>query len=87
VYRRVVTLKLTDVSEVRTAMIALMMEAVSISETSVNFNVTTWRHIPEESKHHTRRRENPKSHTENLYLKKNLMERSRREVDRKKMYH
>jgi hypothetical protein len=30
--------------------IALMMEAVSTSETSVNFNVTTWRYIPKDSK-------------------------------------
>jgi hypothetical protein len=29
--------------------IALMMEAVRISETSVNFNMTTWRYIPEGS--------------------------------------
>jgi hypothetical protein len=28
--------------------IALMMEAVRISETSVNFNVTTRRYIPED---------------------------------------
>jgi len=39
-----------------------MMEAVSTSETSVNFNVTTRRYIPEDSKLHTRRRENLKSH-------------------------
>jgi hypothetical protein len=31
------------------AMIALMMEAVSTSETSVNFYETTWRNIPEDS--------------------------------------
>jgi hypothetical protein len=31
-------------------MIALMMEAVRTSETSVNFNVTTWCYIPEDSK-------------------------------------
>jgi hypothetical protein len=30
--------------------IALMMEAVHPSEMSVNFNVTTWRYIPEDSK-------------------------------------
>jgi hypothetical protein len=30
--------------------IALMMEAVLTSETSVNFNVTTRRYIPEDSK-------------------------------------
>jgi hypothetical protein len=52
-WRRVVTLKLTDVSEVHTAsiiIIALMMEAVRTSETSVNFNVTTRRCIPEDIK-------------------------------------
>jgi hypothetical protein len=45
-------LKLTDVSEVRTAsiIIALMMEEVSTSETSVNLKVTTLRYIPEDSK-------------------------------------
>jgi hypothetical protein len=32
------------------AMIALMMEVVRTSETSVNFNVTTRRYIPEDSK-------------------------------------
>jgi hypothetical protein len=32
------------------------------SETSDNFNVTTRRYIPEDSKLHTRRRENLKSH-------------------------
>jgi hypothetical protein len=30
--------------------IALRMEAVYTSETSANFNVTTWRYIPEDSK-------------------------------------
>jgi hypothetical protein len=29
-----------------------MMEAVCTSETSVNFNVTTWRYIPKDSKLH-----------------------------------
>jgi hypothetical protein len=42
-WHRVVTLKLTDVSEVRTdtiiIIIALMMEAVRTSEGTVNFNV------------------------------------------------
>jgi hypothetical protein len=42
----------TDVSEVRTAsiIIALMIEAVHTSETSVNVNVTARRYIPEDSK-------------------------------------
>jgi hypothetical protein len=48
---RVVSYKLTDVSEMRTASIIreliLMMEAVSTSETSVNFYETTLRNIPE----------------------------------------
>jgi hypothetical protein len=49
--RRVVTLKWTDVSEVRTAsIIALMMEAVSTSETLDHFDVTTRRYIQEDSK-------------------------------------
>jgi hypothetical protein len=62
--RRVVTLNWTDVSEVRTASIirARMMQPVSTSETLVNFNVTTRRYITEDSKFHTRRRENLKSH-------------------------
>jgi hypothetical protein len=42
---------LTDVSEVRTAStIALMVEAVRISETSVNIYLTTRQYIPEDSK-------------------------------------
>jgi hypothetical protein len=41
----------TDVSEVRTAsIIALMMEAVRTSETSVNTYLTTRQYIPEDSK-------------------------------------
>jgi hypothetical protein len=48
-------LKWTDVSEVHTASIiramnALMMEAVRTSNTSVHFNVTTRRYIPENYK-------------------------------------
>jgi hypothetical protein len=39
---------LTDVSEVLAA-IALMMEAASTSEMSVNFYQTTWRYNPEDS--------------------------------------
>jgi hypothetical protein len=54
-------LKLTNISVMRTAIIiiALMMEAVHTSETSVNFNVTTWCYIPEDSKLHTCHREIP----------------------------
>jgi hypothetical protein len=44
--RCVVWYKLTNVSEVLTA---LMMEAVSISETSVHFYQTTQHNIPEDS--------------------------------------
>jgi hypothetical protein len=67
-YSRVVTLKWTDVSEVRTTsiiramIIALTMKAVHASETSVHFNLTSGRYIPEDSNLHTRRRENLKSH-------------------------
>jgi hypothetical protein len=39
------------------------MEALRTSETSVNTNLTTRRYIPEDSKLHTRCRENLKSHT------------------------
>jgi hypothetical protein len=65
-------LKLTYISEVRTVSIirainddysiALMMEAVRTSETLVNFKLTTLSYIPEDSKLHTRRRENLESH-------------------------
>jgi hypothetical protein len=40
----------------------LMMEAVSTSETSVNFYETTLPNIPEDRYLHTRRRKNPKYH-------------------------
>jgi hypothetical protein len=51
---RLVSLKLTDVSKVLTASIirALMMEAVSTSETLVNFYQTTRLNIPENSHLH-----------------------------------
>jgi hypothetical protein len=39
-----------------------MVEAVRTSETSAHSNETAWRYIPEDSKLHTRRRENLKSH-------------------------
>jgi hypothetical protein len=42
--------------------IALMMEAASTSETSVNFYQTTRRYNPEDSHLHNRRRENLKSY-------------------------
>jgi hypothetical protein len=43
-------------------LIALMMEATSNSETSVNFYQTTPRNIPEDSHLYIRRHENPKYH-------------------------
>jgi hypothetical protein len=45
----------------RGSLIALMMEAVLSSETSVIIYLTTRQYIPEDSKLHTRRRENLKS--------------------------
>jgi hypothetical protein len=45
------------------SLIVLMMEAADTSETSVNLYQTTWRNIPEDSRLHTCRRENLKSHT------------------------
>jgi hypothetical protein len=48
--------------------IALMMEAASISETSVVFYQTTRRKNPEDSHLHTRRRENLKSHYTKIHL-------------------
>jgi hypothetical protein len=39
-----------------------MMEPVCTSEMSVNFNETTHPYVPEDSKLHTGRRENLKSH-------------------------
>jgi hypothetical protein len=41
--------------------IGLMMEAVRTSETSVNFNVTARRYVPEDAELRTSRRENQKS--------------------------
>jgi hypothetical protein len=67
---RSVTLKLTDVSEMCTASIrvAMIMKAVRTFETSVSFNVTTQRYIPEDSKHHIRRRENLKYHVTHIKI-------------------
>jgi hypothetical protein len=59
----VVWQKFTDVSEMlAVSIIALMMEAASTSETSVNFYQTTRRINPEDSPLHIRRHENLKSH-------------------------
>jgi hypothetical protein len=49
------------------AMITLMMEAASTSETLVNFYQTTRRHNPEGSHLRTHRRENLKSYDINMY--------------------
>jgi hypothetical protein len=43
--------------------VAMMMKAASISETSVNFHQTTRCNNPEDSHLHTRRRENLKYHS------------------------
>jgi hypothetical protein len=50
------------VTSINRAIIALMMEAVSHSETSANFYQTTWRNIPEECHLHNRRCEDLKCH-------------------------
>jgi hypothetical protein len=47
--------------------IAVMMEAVPTSETSVIFNATTRRYVAIDSQLHTRRRENLKSDTLTVY--------------------
>jgi hypothetical protein len=54
--------------------IALMMEAASTSETSVNFYQTTQRNNPEDSHLHTRRRENLKSHLKKDIAMLNVMD-------------
>jgi hypothetical protein len=60
-------LKLTDVTEARTAYISPWWWRQHVPLlTSVNFNVTTRRYIQEDSKLHTRRRENLKCHM--LYI-------------------
>jgi hypothetical protein len=61
VLRCVVWYKFTNVSEV---LIALMMEAASTSEMSVNFYQATWHINPEDSHVRTHRHENLKSHQE-----------------------
>jgi hypothetical protein len=54
-------MKMTVSWDVMIRAIALMMEAVNTSETSVNFCQTTRRNIPENSQIHIRRREDLKS--------------------------
>jgi hypothetical protein len=57
---------LTDVTEVRAATTALMMEAARTTETSVD-NYFTRQYIPEDKfELHTRRREKLKSHIFNI---------------------
>jgi hypothetical protein len=46
---------------------ALMMEALSTSEMSVNFYQTKWCNIPEDSHHHSRHCENLKSQLYKLH--------------------
>jgi hypothetical protein len=66
----IVRRKLTDVSVVVTAsIVALVVEAVSISETSVSSYQATRRNIPEASHLYARRRENLKSHSVTRHLK------------------
>jgi hypothetical protein len=48
--------------------IALMMEALSFSETSVNIYQTTRCNYPEDNHIHTRRRENLKSHRDDRQI-------------------
>jgi hypothetical protein len=60
--RRVVSYKLTNVTEMLATSIIRAMEAVNTSETSVSFYETTWRNSPEDSHLHTRHPENLKSH-------------------------
>jgi hypothetical protein len=67
-YNHVVTLTLTDVSEVHTAsIIALMIQIVRTSQTSVYFNETTQRFIPQGYHFQTRHRKNLKTHWSNVF--------------------
>jgi hypothetical protein len=49
-------------TNISASIIALMIEAVRASETSLIFNVTTRRYISEDSKLHNRRRESLRFH-------------------------
>jgi hypothetical protein len=63
IQRRAISLKQTEVSEVRTVcMIRALMEAVRTSETSAYFKETTRRYIPESCHLHTRHCVSLKSH-------------------------
>jgi uncharacterized protein YfbU (UPF0304 family) len=57
-------LKTTDGYFIIRAM--MMVKAVHTSETSVYFKETIWHYIPEGYHLHTRRRENMKSHTQQI---------------------
>jgi hypothetical protein len=65
IYYRVLKSMSTDVSEVRAASIALMMEVARTSQTSVDVDLRTCKYIPEDCELHTHRRENLKSHNFN----------------------
>jgi hypothetical protein len=58
---------------VRRVAIALMMEAASPSETSVNFYQIAGRNNPEDNHFHTRRRKNLKSHHEPKVLQEKII--------------
>jgi hypothetical protein len=45
-----------------------MMEAARTSETSVDIKLRTRQYIPEDSELHTRRRENLKSHMDQVFI-------------------
>jgi hypothetical protein len=55
--------------------VAVMVEAASTSEMSVNYQ-TTRRKIPEDSHLHTRRRENLKYHMETVYFSETVVSTS-----------
>jgi hypothetical protein len=48
--------------------IALIMEAVNISQTFVGLYQTTWRNVPQDNNVNTRRRDNLKSHSPVLFF-------------------
>jgi hypothetical protein len=47
-----------------------MMEAARTSESPIDIQLRTWQYIPEDSELHTRRRENLKSHTALMAVRK-----------------
>jgi hypothetical protein len=56
--------------------ISVYIKAASTSETSADFYQTTWRNNPEDSRLHTGRRENLKSHLDLYYSYFSLMKNS-----------